>query len=67
MTEFAAERTRSNGAGVTLMNNQVGYVVAEVMRSKKDVDATELPSMTRVDRVNKVEFDYEQVAEARLG
>jgi propane monooxygenase coupling protein len=27
MTEFAENRTSSNMAGVTLMNNQVGYVV----------------------------------------
>ena len=38
-------------AGVTLMNNQVGYVVAEVMRGKPDVTVTELPSMIRVDGV----------------
>jgi len=35
MTQFAADRSSSNKAGVTLMNNQVGYVVAEVMRGKK--------------------------------
>ena len=29
MTHFTADRTSSNKAGVTLMNNQVGYVVAE--------------------------------------
>src|SRR5206468_2247113 len=64
MTEFAADRSSSNKAGVTLMNNQVGYVVAEVMRGKPDVDVTELPSMIRVDGVNKVEFGYEEMAEA---
>ena len=30
----AADRSSSNMAGVTLMNNQVGYVVANVMRDK---------------------------------
>ena len=30
MTEFKSDRTSSNQAGVTLMNNQVGAVVAEV-------------------------------------
>ena len=65
MTKFgAADRSSSNKAGVTLMNNQVGYVVAEVMRGKEGVEVTELPSMIRVDGVNKVEFGYEEIAEA---
>ena len=64
MTEFAADRSSSNKTGVTLMNNQVGYVVAEVMRGKPDVTVTELPSMIRVDGKNKVDFDYEEMAEA---
>jgi len=64
MSTFAVDRTSSNKAGVTLMNNQVGYVVAEVMRGKENVDITELPSMIRVDGVNKIDFDYEEIAEA---
>jgi propane monooxygenase coupling protein len=64
MTKFVENRTSSNMAGVTLMNNQVGYVVAEVMRGKPDVTVTELPSMIRVDGKNKVDFDYEEIAEA---
>jgi propane monooxygenase coupling protein len=64
MTQFASDRTSSNKAGVTLMNNQVGYVVAEVMRGKENVIVTELPSMIRVDGVNKIDFDYEEIAEA---
>jgi len=64
MTEFTSDRTSSNKAGVTLMNNQVGYVVANVMRGKENVDITELPSMIRVDGVNKIDFDYEEIAEA---
>ena len=67
MTEFAADRSSSNKTGVTLMNNQVGYVVAEVMRGKPDVTVTELPSMIRVDGKNKVDFDYEEMAEALVG
>ena len=31
MSHFAADNTPSNKAGVTLMNNQVGYVVANVV------------------------------------
>ena len=64
MTEFKSDRTSSNKAGVTLMNNQVGYVVAEVMRDKENVTITELPSMIRVDGVNRIDFDYEEIAEA---
>ena len=64
MSHFTADRTSSNRAGVTLMNNQVGYVVANVMRGKENVDVTELPSMIRVDGVNKIDFDYEEIAEA---
>ena len=60
----AADRSSSNMAGVTLMNNQVGYVVAEVMRGKDGVDVTELPSMIRVDGVNKIDFDFEEIADA---
>ena len=60
MTEFTSDRTSSNKAGVTLMNNQVGYVVANVMRDKENIVITELPSMIRVDGVNKIDFDYEE-------
>jgi propane monooxygenase coupling protein len=64
MSAFSADRTSSNMAGVTLMNNQVGYVVANVMRGKDGVTVTELPSMIRVDGVGKVDFDYDEIAEA---
>jgi propane monooxygenase coupling protein len=64
MTQFTADPTSSNRAGVTLMNNQVGYVVADVMRHKENVEITELPSMIRVDGVNKIDFDYDEIAEA---
>jgi propane monooxygenase coupling protein len=62
--QFASDRTSSNRTGVTLMNNQVGHVVAEVMRGKENVNVLELPSMIRVDGVGKVDFDYEEIAEA---
>ena len=64
MPEFRADSTPSNQAGVTLMNNQVGYVVAGVMREKEGVTVSELPSMIRVDGTGKVDFDYEEIAEA---
>ena len=64
MTEFKSDRTSSNQAGVTLMNNQVGYVVAQVMDGKKDITIRELPSMIRVDGIGTIEFNFEEIAEA---
>jgi propane monooxygenase coupling protein len=64
MTEFSADPTSSNKTGVTLMDNQVGHVVADVMRGKENVTVTVLPSMIRVDGIGKVDFDYEELADA---
>jgi propane monooxygenase coupling protein len=63
-TRFGANRTSSNRAGVTLMNNQVGYVVAKVMTGKPDVTVEDLPSMIRVDGVGMIDFDFAEIAEA---
>jgi len=63
-SRFSADRTSSGRAGVTLMNNQVGYVVARVMTGKPDVSVEDLPSMIRVDGVGKIDFDFEEIAEA---
>jgi lactate dehydrogenase-like 2-hydroxyacid dehydrogenase len=38
---FQSNNTSSNRAGITLMNNQVGYVVAQVMREKDNIDVEE--------------------------
>jgi hypothetical protein len=61
---FAVNRTVSNRSGVTLMNNQVGTVVARVMKDKPGVNVMELPSMIRVDGPEKIDFDFEEIAEA---
>src|SRR5665213_3114677 len=61
---FKSDRTSSNRAGVTLMNNQVGYEVAEVMRAKPGVTVEALPSMIRIDGETKFEISYEECAEA---
>jgi propane monooxygenase coupling protein len=61
---FAANPTSSNRAGVTLMNNQVGYVVAKVMAGKPDVTIQDLPSMIRVDGPDLIEFDFAEIADA---
>ena len=64
MSHFAADNTPSNRAGVTLMNNQVGHTVADVMRKHDNVTVEDLPSMIRVDGVGQFDFDYEEIAEA---
>jgi propane monooxygenase coupling protein len=51
-------------AGVTLMNNQVGAVVAQVMAKLPNVKVTYLPSMIRVDAVGRMDFDYDEISEA---
>jgi propane monooxygenase coupling protein len=61
---FKMDRSASNRAGVTLMNNQVGYVVAEVMRHHDGVTVEVLPSMIRIDGTGKFEINYEECAEA---
>jgi propane monooxygenase coupling protein len=61
---WKVDPTSSNRAGVTLMNNQVGHVVADVMRGKEGVVVEELPSMIRVDGEGQFEFGYEEMAEA---
>ena len=61
---FNADPTSSNRAGVTLMNNQVGYVVARVMTGKRGVTVEELPSMIRVDGESRIDFDYAEIADA---
>ena len=63
-SRFDANPTSSNRAGITLMNNQVGYVVAKVMEGKPDVTVQDLPSMIRVDGVGKIDFDFAEIAEA---
>jgi propane monooxygenase coupling protein len=61
---FDANPTASNRAGITLMNNQVGYVVAKIMEDRPDVTVQELPSMIRVDGKDKIEFDFAEIADA---
>jgi propane monooxygenase coupling protein len=61
---FKANSTASNMCGFTLMNNQVGAVVAEVMATKPDVRVTPLPSMIRVDALNRMDVVYDEISEA---
>jgi propane monooxygenase coupling protein len=61
---FDVNRTSSGMCGVTLMNNQNGYVVADVMSGHDGVTITEFPSMIRVDGVGKIVFDYAEITDA---
>ena len=60
----AVNKTSSNKAGITLMNDQIGQVVADVMKTKPGVRITYLPSMIRVDAENRMDFDYDEISEA---
>jgi propane monooxygenase coupling protein len=61
---FKANNTASNMCGFTLMNNQVGRLVAEVMETKDNVTVTHLPSMIRVDAKNRMDVVYSEIDDA---
>ncbi|GAB92866.1 propane monooxygenase coupling protein [Gordonia rhizosphera NBRC 16068] len=61
---FGTDTEFSNMCGVTLMNTPVGRVVADVMGAKDGVELTEYPSMIRVDGVNRLTFDYDELTDA---
>ncbi len=61
---YKSDNTASNQCGVTLMNNQVGAVMADVMKTKDNVTVRYLPSMIRVNAVGTMVFDYDEISEA---
>lgn len=61
---YKVNNTASNMCGFTLMNNQVGAIIAEVMASKDNVTVTPLPSMIRVDAKGRTDLVYAEVDEA---
>jgi propane monooxygenase coupling protein len=61
---FKADSTASGRCGFTLMNNQVGEIVAQVMATKPNVKVMSLPSMMRVDAVGRMEVVYDEISEA---
>jgi propane monooxygenase coupling protein len=61
---FKADNTASNKCGFTLMNNQIGAVVAQVLGEQDNVTVTPLPSMIRVDAVGRMDLVYDDVSEA---
>jgi propane monooxygenase coupling protein len=61
---FKSDNTASNMCGFTLMNNQVGAIIAEVMATKENVTITPLPSMIRVDAKGRMDVIYSEIDEA---
>jgi propane monooxygenase coupling protein len=61
---YKRDNTASNMAGYTLMNNQVGAVIAQVLEKLPNVKVTHLPSMIRIDGVGKFSLVYDDVSEA---
>ena len=61
---YKSDSTASNMCGFTLMNNQVGEVVADVMATKPNVRVMPLPSMIRVDAVRRMDVVYDEISEA---
>jgi propane monooxygenase coupling protein len=61
---FKSDHTASNMCGFTLMNNQVGAVVAQALSKESNVRVTPLPSMIRVDAVRRMDVVYDEVSEA---
>ena len=61
---FKSDNTASNRCGFTLMNNQVGALIAQVMATKDNVTVMPLPSMIRVDAVNRMDVVYSEIDEA---
>ena len=61
---FKSDNSASNMCGFTLMNNQVGVVVAQVMSTESNVKVTYLPSMIRVDAAGRMDVVYDEISEA---
>lgn len=61
---FTADSSASGMCGVTLMNNQIGVVMAQVMGRRDGVVVTPLPSMIRVDAKKRMDFVYADISEA---
>jgi propane monooxygenase coupling protein len=60
----AVNATSSGMCGITLMNDQVGEVIADIMKAKAGVKVTYLPSMIRLDAVQRMDFVYDELSEA---
>jgi propane monooxygenase coupling protein len=58
---FKSDSTASNMCGFTLMNNQVGALIAHVLDRLDNVTVTPLPSMIRVDGRGRFDLVYADV------
>lgn len=64
-TTFKEDKTPSNQCGFTLMNNQIGDIVSEVMEKQPDVSVTRpQSSLIRVDGGRKIEIPFDAIDEA---
>ncbi|SHG49009.1 propane monooxygenase coupling protein [Jatrophihabitans endophyticus] len=61
---YKSDKTFSNMCGFTLMNNQVGAVMARVLAQLGNVTVTPLPSMIRVDGVGRFDVVYDDMDDA---
>jgi propane monooxygenase coupling protein len=61
---FKSDNTASNMCGYTLMNNQVGKVIAEVVGALDNVTVSPLPSMIRIDGKGRFDLVYADVDDA---
>ena len=60
---FKSDSTASNQCGYTLMNNQVGALIANVVGRQENVSVRHLPSMIRVDGIRRFDLIYAEVDE----
>ena len=60
-SRFESNNTASNMCGFTLMNNQVGAVIANVLSRLDNVSVTHLPSMIRVDGKGRFDVVYADI------
>lgn len=61
---FKFERESTDMCGVVLQNSQTGAVIAEVMDEKPGVSAEHLPSMIIINADRRMDFIYDELAEA---
>jgi propane monooxygenase coupling protein len=62
-SRFQSNNTASGMCGVTLMNSQVGVLIANVLARADNVKVTHLPSMIRVDGHGRFDLVYADVDE----
>ncbi len=60
-SRFESNNTASNMCGVTLMNSQVGVLIANVLGRLPNVKVTHLPSMIRIDGQNRFDTVYADI------